>query len=596
MKKRFLAGSAIALSMLGFSLCSVTANATTEDVVTNDNFIFDANTLTTGYGYNNGASFASKSNMSVKLGKNYQAYPVNANFDFGDYNFTYGLLPYYQKANKKRSLFDDIYDALGMNSYTNYGQFYISAEKGTKCGVYYTVVDKTPVNNTYYISSNNTVEVISEKKNNYSTVDTFTEQFDLMYYSEFTFGSTTTLGLKSDDQYICLFGVTVVTDEEIENRETSNQAVEELINYYNANGLSTSETFTSLVEAAKASLAGVNHVSQIDNYAEYQAILVKYEELVNVESKIDLLNNPSARARGYNLNVKYDAETKALLDDITNEISTANTLGITNGEISNYDLYLAALNRYNELEADYLNAQAVVELIDNLGEVEYTEDFKNALDTIEAAYNNIIDQALVTNYDEFLAKKEAFDALSNAAKEAFTNKVAEANEVKGETSSYTLINEAEELYNALIASDKEAVAEAYNTLEEVKNAYSAFEASVTNNDVQYNFNEDGSIKNIIFIGTINNFVSTSELSAITMYITNEATGETTEYNITSVSGALKLRGEYVKPKQDGVRYIFTKIANTDGMYDGVEFSMTYSVEYKDGHVVTSNPTSVVIGA
>ena len=594
MKKRFLVGSAVALSVLGFSLCTVNANATTEDVVTNDNFVFDANTLTTGYGYNNGVSFASKSNMSVKLGKNYQAYPVNANFDFGDYNFTYGLLPYYQKASKKRSLFDDIYDALGMNSYTNYGQFYISAEKGTKCGVYYTVVDKAPVNNTYYVSSNNEVEVISEKKNSYTTVDTFTEQFDSMYYSEFTFGSTTTLGLKSDDQYICLFGVTIVTEEEIENRATSNQAVEDLINYYNTNGLSTSEEFTSLVEAAKASLVNVNHLSQIDNYDEYKDILVKYDELVNVESKIDLLKDTTKR--GYNLNVRYDAETKALLDDIANEIFTANELGITNNEISNYDLYLAALNRYSELEADYANAAAVVELINNLGDVEYTEEYKQALDTIEAAYDNVIDQSLVSNYDEFLAKKEAFDALSNAAKEAFTAKVAEANEVKGETSSYTLINEAEELYNALIASDKEAVAEAYNTLEEVKNAYDAYEAAVTNNDVQYNFNEDGSIKNIIFIGTINNFVSTSELSAITMYITNEATDETTEYNITSVSGALKLRGEYVKPKQDGVRYIFTKIANTDGMYDGVEFSMTYSVEYKDGHVVTSNPTSVVIGA
>ena len=594
MKKRFLAGSAIAFSMLGFSLCSVTANATTEDVVTNDNFVFDANTLTTGYGYNNGASFASKSNMSVKLGTNYQAYPVNANFDFGDYNFTYGLLPYYQKANKKRSLFSDIYDALGMNSYTNYGQFYISAEKGTKCGVYYTVVDKTPVNNTYYISSNNEVEVISEKKNSYSTVDTFTEQFDSMYYSEFTFGSTTTLGLKSDDQYICLFGVTIVTEEEIENRATSNQAVEDLINYYNTNGLSTSEEFTSLVEAAKASLVNVNHLSQIDNYDEYKDILVKYDELVNVESKIDLLKNTATR--GYNLNVRYDAETKALLDDIANEIFTANELGITNNEISNYDLYLAALNRYSELEADYANAQAVVELINNLGDVEYTEEFKQALNTIEAAYENVIDQSLVSNYDEFVAKKEAFDALSNAAKEAFTAKVAEANEVKGETSSYTLINEAEELYNALIASDKEAVAEAYNTLEEVKNAYNVYEAAVTNNDVVLIYDEDSSIKSFVFIGTINEFTSCSDLESITMFITNVTTGETTEYNITSVKTALKLHGEYVKVKQDGVRYFYVKIDNTDGQYTDVEFSMTYSIEYKDGHVVTSNPTSVVIGA
>ena len=591
MKKRFLVGSAVALSVLGFSLCTVNANATTEDVVTNDNFVFDANTLTTGYGYNNGASFASKSNMSVKLGKNYQAYPVNANFDFGDYNFTYGLLPYYQKANKKRSLFDDIYDALGLNSYTNYGQFYISAEKGTKCGVYYTVVDKTPVNNTYYVSSNNEVEVISEKKNSYTTVDTFTEQFDSMYYSEFTFGSTTTLGLKSDDQYICLFGVTIVTEEEIENRATSNQAVEDLINYYNTNGLSTSEEFTSLVEAAKASLVNVNHLSQIDNYDEYKDILVKYDELVNVESKIDLLKDTTTR-RGYNLNVRYDAETKALLDDIANEIFTANELGITNNEISNYDLYLAALNRYDELAADYANAVAVVELINNLGDVEYTEEFKQALDTIEAAYNNVIDQSLVSNYDEFLAKKEAFDALSDAAKEAFTAKVAEANEVKGETSSYTLINEAEELYNALIASDKEAVAEAYNTLEDVKNAYDAYENEIASNDFVFGYNEDGSIKKAIFVGTINEFTCCSDIANIAIVIEDVTTGESTSTDVDLVYTSLKVNGVYVKTQADGVRYIYKVISNVNGEYAGDTLSIHFTILYKDGHVVTSNATTL----
>ena len=591
MKKRFLVGSAVALSVLGFSLCTVNANATTEDVVTNDNFVFDANTLTTGYGYNNGVSFASKSNMSVKLGKNYQAYPVNANFDFGDYNFTYGLLPYYQKANKKRSLFDDIYDALGLNSYSNYGQFYISAEKGTKCGVYYTVVDKTPVNNTYYVSSNNEVEVISEKKNSYTTVDTFTEQFDSMYYSEFTFGSTTTLGLKSDDQYICLFGVTIVTEEEIENRATSNQAVEDLINYYNTNGLSTSEEFTSLVEAAKASLVNVNHLSQIDNYDEYKDILVKYDELVNVESKIDLLKDTTTR-RGYNLNVRYDAETKALLDDIANEIFTANELGITNNEISNYDLYLAALNRYDELAADYANAVAVVELINNLGDVEYTEEFKQALDTIEAAYNNVIDQSLVSNYDEFLAKKEAFDALSDAAKEAFTAKVAEANEVKGETSSYTLINEAEELYNALIASDKEAVAEAYNTLEDVKNAYDAYENEIASNDFVFGYNEDGSIKKAIFVGTINEFTCCSDIANIAIVIEDVTTGESTSTDVDLVYTSLKVNGVYVKTQADGVRYIYKVISNVNGEYAGDTLSIHFTILYKDGHVVTSNATTL----
>ena len=81
-----------------------------------------------------------------------------------------------------------------------------------------------------------------------------------------------------------------------------------------------------------------------------------------------------------------------------------------------------------------------------------------------------------------------------------------------------------------------------------------------------------------------------------MCITNLDTNETEEFNITKVSKSLTLNGEYVKTKQDGVRYIFTRISNTDGMYNGVEFSMTYTIAFNDGHVVTSNPTSVVLGA
>lgn len=532
MRKKFFAGTAVAMCVLGFSLCTVSIDATSNDIVTNDQFVFDANNLTSNY--ESGAYIAQDLNVSVKLGNNYQGNILNAGFDFGDYNFNYCLLANTPTYSAWESLYNNFFKKQSKNQ--DLAQYYISASEGTRCGVYYTVVDKTPVDNTYYVSNNNTVSVIKEKgKNKYTTVDTFTEQLDSMYYSEFTFGTQGTVGLKSDTQYICLFGVTVVTETEIENREESNQAIENLIDYYNTYGVSTSEEFTNLVDAAKESLEGVNHVSKIADYDTYQDILAKYDELANVEAKISELRLFSAFARTTMplLNVSYDDATKELLDDIANEIAAANALGISNEEISNYNLYLEALNMYNEM--------------------------------------------------------------SNAAIEAFVNKVAEANAVKGETSSYALINEAEELYNALNSYDKEneSVVAAYNALQEVKAAYTEYQESVTENTISYTYNEDGTIEAFFFVGTINDFVCSSDIESITMYITNEATGEVQESNISSVYKALKLNGEYVKTKIEGVRYIYTKVANTDGQYNDITLSMSFTIKYKDGHVVTSKSFSTL---
>ena len=79
-----------------------------------------------------------------------------------------------------------------------------------------------------------------------------------------------------------------------------------------------------------------------------------------------------------------------------------------------------------------------------------------------------------------------------------------------------------------------------------------------------------------------------------MYITNESTGETLDYSITTVYTGLKLNGEYYKSPANGVRYVTTKYVNDDIQYYGLTFSMYYTVEYKDGHVVTSTPKSIEV--
>lgn len=603
MKKKLIAASAMTIAMLGVSLCVVSANATTEDIVTKDQFVFNGNNLTSGYVA--GANIANKNDVNVKLGNNYSGSLLTGDLVFGDYGFEKGLLAVKNNTVDEYSLWSLILGYLGKKPKNqDVAQYYISAKEGMKCGFYYTVVDKNPIETvdengnssyTYYISSKNTIKFIKEGNNKKTTVlDTVTEKLSTMYYSEFTFGSQSTIGMTSDTQYILLFGVSIVTVEEQENRVESNAAIDALINYYNTNGVSTSYVFEELVNNAKAAIADVNHVSQIPNYDLYKDILVKYDELVKVENKIDTLNNPYARS--FVPNVRYDAESKALLDDIAAEIEYANSLGIENSNVSNYDLYVTALNYYNELEADNLRAQNVVELINNLGEVEYSEAYKNQLALIDEALNEVNDQSLISNLDEFLNKKAEFEALSNSNISAFISKVNEANASKGEASSYILINEANELFEALIESDKnnEEVLAAKELLEEVQNSYNDYQAEITNNDFAFSYNADGTVKSIFFIGTINDYTCCEELSKITISYTNESTKETTEIHITTVYSAIKISGSYVKTEADGVRYVYTKLVNTDNQYAGVEFTMTYTVEYKDGHVVTSESSTIEV--
>ena len=235
-------------------------------------------------------------------------------------------------------------------------------------------------------------------------------------------------------------------------------------------------------------------------------------------------------------------------------------------------------------------------IINNLGDATYTSDYKNELDNIENELNNLSSVEFISNYDEFEAKKNAFDELSNEAINAFVAKVNETNEVKGETASYVLINEAEELYNNLIASDKnnESVVNALNTLNDVKNAYSEMENSITENKFYSTYNEDGTIKRIYFIGKIENFVSCDELLSVSIVISNNVNDEVLTINLSTVCTSLKVNGNLVVEKLDGIRYCYTKIINENNMYQGFTFDMYYEVAYKDGHVVKSASSTIEV--
>lgn len=509
MKKKIIALSATMLSALVAGFCSFDVEAKTTDIVKNDTFVFDANNYSQGTKFNKNRNINTVDGVSLSMGKFNGTINGANNFQYGDYSFSNALLA---------------------ASTTNTDPCYnITASKGTKVGIYYTLTSREVGENGYYnVSSDSTIEVVKENRflfwSFYDVREVYTEKSSNMYYSEYTFTSKETVSLRAGDQYLWLFGLSVVTEEEISYRNEAEIAIDELANYYENNGATLNDEFKALVEKADAAINQVNHISKIENYDKYEEIVEEYNTLLN----------------------------------------------------------------------DYNNALNVALLISNLGNVEYTEEYKNQLALIEDALANVNNLDYVSNYDLYLEKKNEFDALSIDAINAFVAKVNEANSYKGQTESYVLINEAEELYAKLIESDKTSVAESADLLNEVKNAYTEMEENVTDNSFAFTYNEDGSVKKILFIGTINDFTCTSDLSKIFIYFTNEETGEQSEVQIFSVYTSLKVAGNMVKNSMDNVRYVYTKILNDDNQYSGVTFSMYYEVIYMDGHVITSNTSLIEV--
>ena len=85
-----------------------------------------------------------------------------------------------------------------------------------------------------------------------------------------------------------------------------------------------------------------------------------------------------------------------------------------------------------------------------------------------------------------------------------------------------------------------------------------------------------------------------DYNTINIYVTNESSSEVIETSIKSIYKSITVSGNTICPKTDGVRYVYSKIMNDDNMYDGVVFSMYYTIEYADGTIVTSSTTTIEV--
>ena len=146
----------------------------------------------------------------------------------------------------------------------------------------------------------------------------------------------------------------------------------------------------------------------------------------------------------------------------------------------------ATVSAVFELDPDIVNANLVKDLIDAIGEVEYTDESKNKIDAAETAYDALTDaqKALVTNYETLTAARNRYAELKAAAEQAAADReAADAVEAKIDaigSVEYTdackaKIDEARDTYDALTDAQK-ALVENYDELEGAEAAYAYLKA------------------------------------------------------------------------------------------------------------------------
>ena len=140
-----------------------------------------------------------------------------------------------------------------------------------------------------------------------------------------------------------------------------------------------------------------------------------------------------------------------------------------------------------EIDTDIVNANQVKDLIDAIGEVEYTNESKNKIDAARTAYAALTDEqkALVDNYDKLTEAEASYAALEAAAEQAAADQAAaDAVEAKIDAIGnveYTdackaRIDEARDAYDALTDAQK-ALVENYDELQDAEAEYAYLKAS-----------------------------------------------------------------------------------------------------------------------
>ena len=149
------------------------------------------------------------------------------------------------------------------------------------------------------------------------------------------------------------------------------------------------------------------------------------------------------------------------------------------GQIENYSLLEAAESKYAELKEDNDKADAVKELINKIGTVEYSDECKEDIDAARAAYNALSDtqKALVKNLDTLTSAETTYAELkeNNEKADAVKELINNIGTVEYNSDNKAKIDAAKAAYDALTPEQKALVSN-YNVLTEAEQTYSAKEA------------------------------------------------------------------------------------------------------------------------
>ena len=171
--------------------------------------------------------------------------------------------------------------------------------------------------------------------------------------------------------------------------------------------------------------------------------------------------------------VEYTDACKAKIDEASDAYDALTDT--QKALVTNYDLLTAAQARYEELKAaadqaaaDQTAADEVIEKINAIGEVVYTDACKAKIDEASDAYDALTDtqKTLVTNYEALTAAQARYAELKAAADQAAADQAA-ASEVIAKidaigtveytTASKAKIDEASDAYDSLTDTQKALV-------------------------------------------------------------------------------------------------------------------------------------------
>ena len=191
-------------------------------------------------------------------------------------------------------------------------------------------------------------------------------------------------------------------------------------------------------------------------------------------------------AMGETVNLTVTPEISFRLVSLTVTNENGGEIEVTDGSFT-MPIGGATVSAVFEIDADLVNANQVKELIEAIGEVEYTVESANKIDAARTAYDALTDEqkALVDNYDKlteaeasYAVLKAAADraAADQAAADAVEAKIDAIGNVKYTNECKAKIDEARNAYDALTDTQK-ALVENYDELEDAEAEYAYLKAS-----------------------------------------------------------------------------------------------------------------------